>query len=66
MPILNGTNHDEERLFVTLGLTVSGGTYVPIPDKTVTADSYQSDIASVLDVPAARAARHHCGFWAAG
>jgi para-nitrobenzyl esterase len=30
-------------------------TYVPITDKTVTADSYQSDIAVVLDVPAARA-----------
>ena len=55
VPVLNGTNHDEERLFVTGGLTVSGGTYVLIPGKTVTADSYQSDIASVLDVPAARA-----------
>src|SRR6202047_3606179 len=37
VPILNGTNHDEERLFLVLGvvvlglpgLTVSGGTYVP-------------------------------------
>jgi para-nitrobenzyl esterase len=56
VPILNGTNHDEERIIVTLGLTVSGGTYVPIPVKPVTADSYQRDIASVLRVRDARAA----------
>ena len=31
VPILNGTNHDEERLFVSLGLTVSRGTDVLIP-----------------------------------
>jgi para-nitrobenzyl esterase len=56
VPILNGTNHDEERLFVSLGLTVSRGTDVLIPGGTVTAVSYQSDIASVLGVPAGRAA----------
>jgi para-nitrobenzyl esterase len=55
VPILNGTNHEEERIFVTLGLTVSGGTFVPIPEP-VTTDSYQRDIASVLGVPAGRAA----------
>jgi para-nitrobenzyl esterase len=56
VPILNGTNHDEERIFVTFGLTVSGGTDVFIPGGTVTAASYQDDIAAVLGVPAARAA----------
>jgi para-nitrobenzyl esterase len=56
VPVLNGTNHDEERLFVTLGLTVSQGTDVPIPgDHMVTAASYQDDIAAALGVPAARA-----------
>ena len=56
VPVLNGTNHDEERLFVTLGLTVSQGTDVLIPGGTVTPDSYQADIAAALDVSAARAA----------
>src|SRR5262249_58522 len=56
VPVLNGTNHDEERLFVSVGLTVSGGTFVPIPGGTVTPGSYQGDIAAVLGVSAARAA----------
>jgi para-nitrobenzyl esterase len=57
VPVLNGTNHDEERLFVdALGVTVSGGTFVPIPGGTVTPGSYQGDIAAVLGVSAARAA----------
>jgi len=64
VPILNGTNHDEERLFVTLGLivsggasvlTVSGGTFVSSLEP-VTAESYQRVIASVLGVSDARAA----------
>jgi para-nitrobenzyl esterase len=55
VPILNGTNRDEERIFVTFGRAVSGGTNVAIP-KAVTVDNYQADIASVLGVPAARAA----------
>jgi para-nitrobenzyl esterase len=57
VPILNGTNRDEERIFVSFGHAISGGTNVPIPaDGTVTAGTYQSDIAAVLGVPAARAA----------
>jgi para-nitrobenzyl esterase len=57
VPILNGTNHDEEAIFVAaLGVAVSGGMFVPVPDKPVTTGNYQSDIASVLGVPAARAA----------
>jgi para-nitrobenzyl esterase len=57
VPILNGTNRDEERIFVSFGHAISGGTNVPIPgDGTVTAGTYQSDIAAVLGVPATRAA----------
>jgi para-nitrobenzyl esterase len=56
VPILNGTNFDEERIFVSFKSAVSGGVNVLIPDFPVTADNYQSDIAAVLGVPAARAA----------
>jgi para-nitrobenzyl esterase len=55
VPVLNGTNTDEERLFVTFGLTVSSGTDVLMPEHPVTAAGYQADIAAVLGVPAARA-----------
>jgi para-nitrobenzyl esterase len=55
VPILNGVNHNEQLIFVGgLGLAVSGGTFVPIP-QPVTAESYQRSIAAVLGVPAARA-----------
>jgi para-nitrobenzyl esterase len=56
VPVLNGTNHDEEAIFVSIGLTVSGGTDVLIPQQPVTASNYQANIADVLAVPAARAA----------
>jgi para-nitrobenzyl esterase len=57
VPVLNGTNHDEERLFVDgLQVTVSGGTFVPIPDEPVGPDNYQANIAAVLGVSADRAA----------
>jgi para-nitrobenzyl esterase len=55
VPILNGINHDEERVFVTADEAVSDGTFLPVPEP-VTAESYQRVIASVLGVPAARAA----------
>jgi para-nitrobenzyl esterase len=56
VPILNGMNHDEERLFLDgLRLVVSGGQFVgPIPD--VTAANYQQLIAAALGVSDARAA----------
>ena len=57
VPILNGINHDEEFLFVAgLGVAVSGGTFVLVPERPVTAANYQSNIAAVLSVPPARAA----------
>jgi para-nitrobenzyl esterase len=57
VPVLDGTNHDEERIFVSFGRAISGGANVAIPgDGSVTAGNYQSDIAAVLGVPTARAA----------
>ena len=57
MPIINGINHDEERLFVAgLGMAVSGGTYVPLARRRSTDANYQANIAAALGVPAARAA----------
>ena len=57
VPILNGINHDEEFLFVAgLGVAVSGGTFVLVPERPVTAANYQSNIAGVLGVPPARTA----------
>ena len=56
VPVLNGTNHEEEALFVAIGLTVSQGTDVPIPGEPVTPGNYQANIAAALGVTAARAA----------
>ena len=57
VPILNGITHDEEMIFVdALGIAVSGGTDVPVPDRPVNSANYQANIASVLGVPDARAA----------
>jgi para-nitrobenzyl esterase len=58
VPVLNGSNHVEEAIFVdAIGVAVSGGTFVPIPEgKALTAGGYQNDIAAVLGVTSARAA----------
>jgi para-nitrobenzyl esterase len=57
VPILNGITHDEERLFVdAVGIAVSQGTDVLIPDRPITETNYQSNIAAVLGVSDARAA----------
>lgn len=57
VPVMNGITHDEERVFVLgLGLSVSNGFFVPIPVKQITADNYQSVIATVLGVSPERAA----------
>jgi para-nitrobenzyl esterase len=56
VPMINGTNHDEERLFVALGLSINQGHTVPLPDGSVSAADYETTIASTLDVPAAEAA----------
>ena len=54
VPVLNGMNHDEELLFVAgLGLAVSNGSFVEVPDVTV--DNYESVIASTMSVTSARA-----------
>jgi para-nitrobenzyl esterase len=54
VPVLNGTNHDEQRDFLPGALAVSDGAFVPVPEP-VTAESYERVIASVLGVPADRA-----------
>jgi para-nitrobenzyl esterase len=56
VPVLNGTNHDEERIFVSIGLTVSQGTDVPIAETPINPGNYQANIAAALGVTAARAA----------
>jgi para-nitrobenzyl esterase len=55
VPIINGINHDEERVFVTAAEAVADGAFVPVPEP-VTAESYQRVITAVLGVPATRAA----------
>src|SRR4029077_10692855 len=57
VPVLNGINHDEQRIFVTfLNVIVTGGFFVPILNPPITTDNYQAVIAQVLGVSAARAA----------
>jgi len=56
VPLINGINQDEELIFVLgLGVAVSNGSFVPAP--TPTPETYQSIIASVLGVSAARASQ---------
>jgi para-nitrobenzyl esterase len=57
VPMINGTNHDEERLFVALGANVNGGVLAGLPGAPVTAENYQTVIASGLNVSAAKAGR---------
>ena len=55
VPILNGINHDEQRVFVTGAEAVGGdGAFALIPEP-VTAENYQRVITSVLGVSAERA-----------
>ena len=54
VPILNGSNHDEEATFVASQLAVSGGSFTYVGE--VTAENYQEKIASTLAVSDARAA----------
>jgi para-nitrobenzyl esterase len=55
VPIINGTNRDEERLFVALNLSVNSGHTTTLQDPPVTAANYQATIASTLGVSAAAA-----------
>jgi para-nitrobenzyl esterase len=57
VPILNGITHDEEMIFVDgLGIAVSSGTDVSVPERPVNPANYQANIASVLGVSDACAA----------
>jgi para-nitrobenzyl esterase len=56
VPIINGVNHDEQRVFVTaLGVSVTRGTFLAIPERPITPENYQRNIAAVLGVSDARA-----------
>ena len=57
VPVINGSNHDEERLFVSLGLSINSGHTVVLPDGSVTAANYQNTIASTFGVSAAAASQ---------
>jgi para-nitrobenzyl esterase len=56
VPIINGTNHDEERLFVSIGRAVSGGTNAPVPGWPVSGANYEGDIGAVLGASPERVA----------
>jgi para-nitrobenzyl esterase len=57
VPILNGSNHLEELIFVAgLGVAVSGGTFVGLNPPEVTDENYLQQIESTLGVSEARAA----------
>src|SRR5262249_8603705 len=57
VPILNGSNHDEEFIFVVgQNVAVSGGTFVPLDPSGVTEQNYEQQIQTVLGVGQARAA----------
>ncbi|GAB3062155.1 carboxylesterase family protein [Intrasporangium mesophilum] len=55
VPVLQGTDHDEEAVFTTIGLAVSNGQFVEA--QGITADNYQDKIAAVLGVSSDRAAQ---------
>lgn len=56
VPVLNGSNHFEELIFVAgLNVAVSGGTFVPLDPNGVSEANYQQQIASTLGVSDARA-----------
>jgi para-nitrobenzyl esterase len=56
VPILNGSNHDEEIIFIVgLQVVVSGGTFVPLNPTDITDANYQQQIRSALGVSDARA-----------
>jgi para-nitrobenzyl esterase len=55
VPVLNGMNHDEERIFLAIGATVSQGTFVPVTEPVSDA-SFEERIKAALGVDDARAA----------
>ncbi|GAA4136707.1 carboxylesterase/lipase family protein [Leifsonia shinshuensis] len=56
VPLLNGANTEEERIFTELGLSVTKGATTILPGP-ITTETYQSTIASNFGVTAATAAR---------
>ncbi|MEU2622042.1 carboxylesterase family protein [Streptomyces sp. NPDC007157] len=55
VPVLDGSNHEEEQIILATRVTLHDGAYAPLPPGGVTAENYQQTIASVLGVTDARA-----------
>ncbi|MGW2964484.1 carboxylesterase/lipase family protein [Streptomyces sp. NPDC001220] len=55
VPVLNGSNHDEEQIILATGATLHNGAYTPLPKGGVTAENYQQAIATALGVTDAQA-----------
>jgi para-nitrobenzyl esterase len=56
VPVINGSNRDEQRLFVAIGLSINAGHTTALANSPVTAANYQATIASTLGVSASQAA----------
>ncbi|WP_159605392.1 carboxylesterase/lipase family protein [Agromyces humi] len=56
VPIINGTNTQEERIFTTLGLSVTKGATIQLPSLNIDASSYVSTIATNFGISTTKAA----------
>jgi len=50
VPIINGTNTQEERIFTSIGASVTKGATIPLPYPTIDASNYVSAIAKNFDI----------------
>lgn len=55
VPIINGTNTQEERIFTTIGLSVTKGATIPLQSLNIDASSYVSTIATNFGISTAKA-----------
>jgi para-nitrobenzyl esterase len=56
VPIINGTNTQEERIFTTIGQSVTMGTTIQLPSLNIDASSYVPTIATNFGISKAKAA----------
>lgn len=55
VPIINGTNTQEERIFTTIGLSVTKGATIPLQSLNIDASSYVPTIATNFGISTAKA-----------